>query len=224
MKTKLWILLLALFIVFPTLAQETSAPDSILSNETVQKEIQPILLAKSWQLNENILYEDLVVYPDSIAFKADVNKGVEFFSLSSDGSYSAILNGVSTNGFWLKNDKLIVFKQKAPLVVDVYYQITELSNTTLKLKNQNTILIFLSEEHPDHITLTASNSQIIDNEDFSISSILRGVLGMFVLLLIAFVFSSNKKSYKLEDSWYWASNSSLYCYRSIKNSFRAKRL
>ncbi len=194
MKTKLWILLLALFFYFPSVAQETGTSDSIHNRSTIQKEIEPINLVKSWQLNENVLYEDLAVFPDSIASKASVNKGVEFLSLNNDGSYAAILNGVFTNGFWLRNDNLIVFKQKVPLVVDVYYQITEHSTILLKLKNQNTILTFLSEEHPNHIKLTESNSQIIDNEDFSTTSFFRGILGMFVLLLIAFLFSSNRRA------------------------------
>ena len=194
MKTKLWILLLALFFYFPIVAQETSTSDTIHNQSAIQKEIDPINLVKSWQLNENVLYEDLAVFPDSIASKASINKGVEFLTLNKDGSYAAILNGVSTNGFWLRNDNLIVFKQKVPLVVDVYYQITEHSNILLKLKNQNTILTFLSEEHPNHIKLTTSNSQIIDNEDFSTTSFFRGILGMFVLLLIAFLFSSNRRA------------------------------
>ena len=35
---------------------------------------------------------------------------------------------------------------------------------------------------------------IIDNQGFSLNSILRGVLGMVSLLLIAYLFSSNKKA------------------------------
>ncbi|MFK7812127.1 MAG: NupC/NupG family nucleoside CNT transporter [Maribacter sp.] len=191
MKTRLWILLLAIFFCVPSIAQDSPAIDTI---SIVQNKNDQLKITNSWQLDENILFEDLVVFPDSIALRANINKGVEFLELNDDGSYAAILNGVFTNGFWLRNDKLIVFKQKVPLVVDVYYQITEHSDTTLKLKNQNTILTFLSEEHPNYVTLEASNSQIIDNEEFSTSSLLRGILGMFVLLLIAFLFSSNRRA------------------------------
>lgn len=194
MKTRLWSLILVFFICFPAVAQKIAIADSLSNFITTKKEIEPVNLVKSWQLNENVLYEDLTIFPDSIALNTEVNKGVEFLSLNKDGSYTSILNGVSTNGFWLRNDNLLVFKQKVPLVVDVYYQITQHTNTILKLKNQNTILTFLSEEHPNYVELKTSNSQIIDNEDFSVTSIFRGILGMFVLLLIAFVFSTNRRA------------------------------
>ena len=194
MKIKLWILVLALFICFSSFGQNLISADSTSNVIFVPQKTADLNLARSWQLNENIIYEDLAVYKDSIAAEVEVNKGAEFLSLNNDGSYTAILNGVSTNGFWLKNKNLIVFKQKAPIVVDVYYQITEQSNIVLKLKNQNSIFTFLSEAHPDFVTLKSSNSTIISNQDVSISSIIRGLFGMLSLLFIAFLFSSNRRA------------------------------
>lgn len=191
MKAKFWILVFALFSCLSNTAQSAAESDSISIPTLDEKSLQ---LSNSWQLEKNVLYEDLEVYPDSIASEIPINKGVEFLSLKDDGSYSAILNGVFTSGFWLRNDNLIVFKQKVPLVVDVYYQVTEHTETTLILKNQNALLTFLSEEHPSYIELEKSNSRIIDSDGFTSMSFFRGLLGMFVLLLIAFLFSSNRKA------------------------------
>ncbi len=46
----------------------------------------------------------------------------------------------------------------------------------------------------DSTTINDIPSTLIDNEGFSLNSLLRGSLGMVVLILIAFVFSSNKKA------------------------------
>ena len=57
-------------------------------------------------------------------------------------------------------------------------------------KSLLTIILFLS-----FLSTKAqeTTNQIIPNQGFSITSLWKGVLGMFVLLLIAYIFSSNRK-------------------------------
>ena len=49
-------------------------------------------------------------------------------------------------------------------------------------------------------SITSANSQeitsnlLIDNQGFSVTSLWRGVLGMFSLILVAYLFSSNRKA------------------------------
>ena len=88
---------------------------------------------------------------------------------------------------------MIVFKQKAPVTVDVYFKILEESETDLKLVNGDQIWHFISDKNTNFLVKEASNDQIIESEGISVTSVARGVLGMLVLLLIAFLFSSNKK-------------------------------
>ena len=44
------------------------------------------------------------------------------------------------------------------------------------------------------ISVFSQNTEILPSQGFSISSLWRGVLGMFSLIVIAFLFSSNKKA------------------------------
>ena len=63
----------------------------------------------SWQLSKHLIYES---YPDSIKSSLSFIKGKEFLSLDSNGQYSTILKNSFFSGYWLKNNDLIVFKQK----------------------------------------------------------------------------------------------------------------
>ncbi|MEX0289905.1 MAG: NupC/NupG family nucleoside CNT transporter [Flavobacteriaceae bacterium] len=192
MNCRPWIFFLLLLITFPTLAQDSTRIDST-ARPTVQK-TEPLEIHRSWQLTKNTVYENLAIYPDSVKAEIPVNTGVEFLTLENSGEYTAIIDGVFSEGFWLKNSRLIVFKQKVPVAVDIYYEIAEQSETVLKLKDQNTIFTFLSEEHPSYVNPSQSEDQIIPSTGFSSSSLFRGVLGMLVLVLIAVLFSSNRKA------------------------------
>ncbi len=193
MKGKFWMLLLVFSSSFFCNAQDHVIIDS-LDLTTAQNSIPntDYILAKPWQLDKNTLYEDLVVYPDSISAQNPVDKGAEHLSLHDDGSYEALLNGVFTSGYWLKNENLILLKQKVPIVVDVYYQMTSLNESKLELRNGNVVLELLSNKHPSYVALDKQEGVIIDNQGFTWTTLFRGLLGMFFLILIAVLFSSNR--------------------------------
>ena len=144
-----------------------------------------------WQLSEHIIYES---YPDSIKTKLDFEKGKEFLSLDINGEYTSINKNLFNKGYWLQNNNLIIFKQKIPLAVDIYYQVVEKSNNHLKLKNGNEILVYISDNHPNYFHKEKSKDIIIPSKGFTLNSLWRGVLGMLTLLFIAFLFSSNRKA------------------------------
>jgi CNT family concentrative nucleoside transporter len=149
----------------------------------------------SWQLYSNIIYEDLAKYPDSIQQEVEFIKGKDFLSLQDNGSYESILDGSYTKGYWLRNNNLLVFKQKTPTNIDVYYEIVAEDDSKLKLKKGgNQIYTFVSSDHPEYIKPTKVESEIIDNAGTSFTSIWRGILGMLTLILIAFLFSKNRKA------------------------------
>jgi CNT family concentrative nucleoside transporter len=166
--------------------------DSTLVNEVILEKKADVKL-KNWQLFKNIEYQS---YPDSIAFKREFNPGKEFLSLKENGNYTSILNGQFNSGFWLQNNKLLVYKQKVPQAIDVYFEIVEESENTLKLKKGNNVLIYVSETNPNYIQKSASKDVIISSKGISFNSIWRGVLGMISLIIIAFFFSSNRKAIK----------------------------
>ncbi len=191
MKPRYWFFLLAFFLPFSIVAQENNFADSTLVVSDALKIESQNKIDRPWQLHENVLYDN---FRDSAHTKTKVQKGVEFLSLDKNGEYESLINGVFTEGYWIKSNDLILFKQKVPLAIDIYYQIVRSNDSLLKLKNGNRIITFISEEHPSHVELDNVRSEILPNEEFSLKSLMRGVLGMLVLILIAFLCSSNRKA------------------------------
>ena len=171
-------------------SQETEiVKDSSLTNKILIKKKADTKL-KNWQLFKNIEYQS---YPDSIAFRREFNQGKESLSLEKNGNYTSILNGQFSSGFWLQNNKLLVYKQKVPQAVDVYYEVIEESDEVLKIKKGNNLLIYISESNLNFIVKPKSSDKIIKSQGVTFTSVWKGVLGMVFLLFIAFLFSSNKK-------------------------------
>lgn len=195
MKNRLWITFCIYFIWNFSFGQQNIYLVDSIPNETEKKvsKTNPSI-SKSWQLNQNIVYENLQLYPDSVATINKVNKGTDFLSMQDNGEYQALISGVFTKGFWLQNKKLLVFKQKIPLNVDVYYEIRELSSTTLTLRDSNKEFLFLSDEHPDFTKIQATSSSISESQGFTLNTFLRGMIGMVFLIFIAFLFSANRKA------------------------------
>jgi CNT family concentrative nucleoside transporter len=174
MTRRLFVLIFLILSFFNSFSQETpqiTDSKSYPNNQTT--------ISNFWQLRK-----------DSVNLKN--NK--EFLELNDNGTYSSLIDGQSTNGYWLRNEKLLVFKQKNPIVVDIYYEILKESNDELKLKIRGDIIRFISEQHPNFIKTSISGEKIIPHQGFTVKSLLRGLLGMLVLFLIAFIFSRNQKA------------------------------
>ena len=189
--------LIAIFIGLSTLtAQELEKPisDSLhiqtAQNSPVQINELEDPKINNWQLSENIIYES---YPDSILVINEFIKGKEFLNLNKNGEYLSTLNSAFNKGVWLQNNNLLVFKQKVPTTVDIYYEILKQDVNTLQLKNGNNVLTYVSKNHPNYIQQETTTDTLIPSEGFTFKSFWRGVLGMISLIFIAFLFSSNRK-------------------------------
>jgi CNT family concentrative nucleoside transporter len=190
--------LLAIFIGLSSItAQELEKPknDSIyigvIKDTPVQiSEIEDSKL-NNWQLSDYTIYES---YPDSIQEQKQFVKGKEFLNLDKNGDYISVLNSSFNKGVWLQNNNLLVFKQKVPSTVDIYYEVLKQDATTLQLKRGNDVLTYVSEGHINYVVQEATNETIIESEGFTFTSFWRGLLGMISLILIAFLFSSNRKA------------------------------
>jgi len=191
---------LAIFIGLLTItitAQELENPknDSIYI-ET--KENTPVKISEledsklnNWQLSEYTIYES---YPDKILDQKEFIKGNEYLNLNKNGEYVSVLNGSLNEGVWLQNNNLLVFKQKVPTTVDVYYEVLKQDATTLQLKKGNEVLTYVSEGHSNFVTPKVIHDTIIESEGFTFTSFWRGTLGMVTLIFIAFLFSSNRRA------------------------------
>ncbi len=190
--------LLAIFIGLSSItAQELEKPKNDSIYLGVVKDI-PVQIAEiedskinDWQLFDYIIYES---YPDSIQAHKEFIKGKEFLNLNKNGEYESVINSSFNKGVWLQNNNLLVFKQKAPATVDIYYEILKQDATTLQLKKGNEVLTYVSEGYENYVIQEASTDTIIESEGFTFTSLWRGVLGMVTLIFIAILFSSNRKA------------------------------
>ncbi|WP_246615751.1 NupC/NupG family nucleoside CNT transporter [Aquimarina litoralis] len=144
-----------------------------------------------WQVSD---YKSYFSYPDSISNNIPFIRGKDFLELNDDGTYSSLVNRVFTSGYWIQNNDLIVLKQKVPKVVDVYYEVIKESSNSLILRKGGEVISLISESHPTFVKLETIKDKIIASQGFSFSSLWRGALGMIVLLLIAYLFSNNRKA------------------------------
>ncbi|WP_299214745.1 nucleoside transporter C-terminal domain-containing protein [uncultured Aquimarina sp.] len=169
---------------------------TVISAQSIQDSVkveidEPHSRTSFWQVSEYISYFN---YPDSISGSKEFIKGKDFFELKNDGSYSSLVSKAFTSGYWIQNNNLIVLKQKVPKVVDVYYEVIDESSNTIGLKKGNEVISLISKSHPSYVELDSVQDEIIPSQGFSFTSLWRGVLGMIVLLLIAYLFSSNRKA------------------------------
>jgi CNT family concentrative nucleoside transporter len=140
----------------------------------------------------------------------------KFFSLI-DGKFEFPVFGAyeKASGTYLQQNNLIIFNFTIPKKELRYFNIVSFDNARLVLSEGDVTYTFSSQEYTksqlpktavkEDVKLTAEASQkeaIIRNEkeeiipsgDFTFSSFWRGVLGMFSLIVIAFLFSANRKA------------------------------
>ena len=140
----------------------------------------------------------------------------KFFSLV-DGKFEFPDFGAyeRASGTYLQQNNLIIFNATLPKKELRYFNIVSFDNARLVLSEGDVTYTFLSQEYTKSqlpntavnedvkLTLEAlQKEEIIRNEkeeiipsgDFTFSSFWRGVLGMFSLIVIAFLFSANRKA------------------------------
>ncbi len=169
--------LLILWLSFTMTAQSIEKEWSFSSIETLDgKEILPI--------NENDVFE--------------LTQGDFNYSLVSKDSLKA-------TGKYIHQNNLLIFNYDLPKDTVRYYNITELSDSTLVLSEKNILYKFSNTKNVVVATTTEMVSEadtqieskqngIIPSQGFSMNSMFRGMLGMFVLLVLAFLFSSNRRA------------------------------
>ena len=110
------------------------------------------------------------------------------FEFSSDASEDL-------NGDYMYQNKLLVLYHNDSIKSIERYKITELTDSTLVFSGESMNFDLIS--HKENISTIANESEsntIIPSQGISLDSIWRGVLGMIVLIIIAFLFSSNRKA------------------------------
>ncbi len=129
----------------------------------------------------------------------DINKG-DYFKLSN-GVFSYFLEGkdsLKASGNYIHQNNLLIFNYTEPKDTVRYYNVVELKDEKLSLSEGNINYSFSSSKKTviarETPKAAIEQTKLIESQGFSLNSFGRGVLGMIALLVIAFLFSSNKKA------------------------------
>ncbi|MEE9408581.1 MAG: nucleoside transporter C-terminal domain-containing protein [Polaribacter sp.] len=131
------------------------------------------------------------------------------FSLE-DGKFKYALSSEKkeASGNYIRQNNLIIFNFKQPKDTVRYFNIVSFDDASLVLSENDVIYKLSSPEYAKIITpieevkiiveekvteTNVSSDKILPSQGFSGGSLWRGVLGMFSLLVIAFLFSANRK-------------------------------
>ena len=113
--------------------------------------------------------------------------GKFFYSLASKDTLIA-------KGTYNLQSNLLTFKYSLPKDTIRNYNIIELTDSTLILSENETIYSFSAIKKTEEIAAVEAKNKILPSKGFSMNSLWRGVLGMFVLLIISFLFSANRRA------------------------------
>lgn len=126
-----------------------------------------------------------------------VNPGTDYLKLE-DGNFELFLKGEKINkasgNYVFQNEVLVLFYDE-PRDSIQNLRVTHLTDSTLTLSGKDIYYEFTA--HPQEVQEVlpvATKEQMVPNAGLSFESVWRGALGMFSLLVIAFLFSSNRRA------------------------------
>ena len=111
--------------------------------------------------------------------------------------YSLVVkDSLEASGNYIYQNNLLIFNQNQPKDSVRYFNVVQLSKDSLQLSEGN-IHYFLTSKPTEILEITEVNkepqqSEIIESQGFTFTSFWRGILGMFALIVIAFLFSKNR--------------------------------
>lgn len=101
-------------------------------------------------------------------------------------------NNLKASGDYILQNNLLVFYYTQPNDTIRRYKITTKTDSTLVFTENDVNYKFITYVNPE--AQVVIGNAILPSEGFSFNSLWRGVLGMFTLIFIAFLFSKNRKA------------------------------
>jgi CNT family concentrative nucleoside transporter len=118
-----------------------------------------------------------------------------------DGKFNYSLlakDGLNASGSYIHQNNLLIFNFNQPKDTVRYFNITSVSENALTLSENDVLYKFsiTGENAVAPLVVEEKNetSGIIPSQGITTEGIIRGVLGMIVLLIIAFLFSANRRA------------------------------
>ncbi|MBT4918105.1 MAG: Na+ dependent nucleoside transporter [Flavobacteriaceae bacterium] len=132
---------------------------------------------------------------------AKINKETDYLNIT-ESSFSYFIeskNNLKAKGDLIFQNNLLIFYYTLPNDTIRRYKITEHTDSTLVFKEKKVYYKFYSNnDNTEGVLLTTAKnkkySEIIPSQGITFTSVWKGILGMFSLLLISFLFSSNRKA------------------------------
>ena len=143
-------------------------------------------IEKDWKF-ESIKNNEISIVEINTNDSLKLADGKFFYSLASKDTLIA-------KGTYNLQSNLLTFNYSFPKDTIRNYNIIELTDSTLILSENETIYSFSAIKNTEEIAAIEAKNKILPSEGFSMNSLWRGVLGMFVLLIISFLFSANRRA------------------------------
>ena len=121
---------------------------------------------------------------------------IDSFSLK-DGEFNYSLlskDSLFAKGTYIHQNNLLTLNYSSPKDTVRSYKIVEVTDSILTLSENETIYSFSATKKSKEIAAIEAENKILPSKGFSMNSLWRGVLGMFVLLIISFLFSANRRA------------------------------
>lgn len=130
-----------------------------------------------------------------------INSEADYLTLNK-GEFSYELeakNNLKASGDYLVQNKLLIFYYNQPNDTIRRYKITQHTDSTLVFTEKGTTYNFIATNNEANATAVVPDGQeaskdIVKSEGFSSKSLMRGALGMLVLLLLSILLSKNRKA------------------------------
>lgn len=146
-------------------------------------------IEKNWQFSQaqdNIGIDNLQINPEHDFLKLE--DGLFQLHLSERDS-------IHHSGDYLFQDNLLVLFFNAPHDSIQRFRVSKLTDSTLAFSAKNLeYLLKIPTETAAVAPIISNSPEIIPSQGFSLESLWRGVLGMVVLILLAVLFSANRKA------------------------------
>ena len=146
--------------------------------------LQAQSITKSWKIETNVdSISGDIFKPESIL---TINKGRFSFSKENDT--------LARGDYMYQNDILVFFYSRPNREME-NYRVTKLSDSSMVLKSgKNGIALKAHQPKIAEVIPAKTAKKIIPNQGITTTGILRGILGMFSLIVLAFLFSSKRKA------------------------------
>mgnify|MGYP000341665606 FL=1 len=125
----------------------------------------------------------------------NVNPSDSFSIKDGEFNYSLLSkDSLVAKGSYIHQNNLLTLNYSLPKDTVRSYKIVGITDSILTLSENETIYSFSAIKKSKEIATIEAENKILPSKGFSMNSLWRGVLGMFVLLIISFLFSANRRA------------------------------